>query len=148
VGVPAARTIWARTAATGSRYVDPESNCGREHLYAAPRDKKDQPMQHYLLFLDFADDYETRRPEFREAHLERAWAAAERGELILAGALTDPLDTGILLFQGESPAIVERFVREDAYVNNGLVRSWRIREWATVVGETASAPLRPEHQPS
>jgi uncharacterized protein YciI len=108
--------------------------------------RKDQLMQHYLLFFDFADNYEERRPQFREAHLEKAWAAVERGELILAGALTDPLDTGILLFKGESPAIVERFVQQDAYVQHGLVRSWRIREWATVVGETASAPLPPEHQ--
>lgn len=100
-------------------------------------------MKHYLLMMDFAEDYEARRPEFRDAHLEKAWAAADRGELILAGALTDPLDTGVLLFQGESADVVERFVQQDAYVRNGLVRSWRIREWATVVGETASEKIRP-----
>ncbi|MBP2298739.1 YciI-like protein [Azospirillum picis] len=100
-------------------------------------------MKHYLLFLDFSDSYEARRPEFRTEHLEKAWAAVERGELILAGALTDPLDTGVILFKGESAAVVEKFVKDDPYVNNGLVRSWRIREWATVVGNDASAILRP-----
>jgi uncharacterized protein YciI len=100
-------------------------------------------MKHYLLFLEFSDTYEARRPEFRKAHLEKAWAAVERGELILAGALTDPLDTGVILFKGDSPAVVEKFVKEDAYINNGLVTSWRIREWATVVGNDATSILRP-----
>jgi uncharacterized protein len=100
-------------------------------------------MKHFVLFLDFSDAYEARRAEFRDAHLTRAWAAAERGELILAGALTDPLDTGLILFKGESAEVVERFVREDPYVNNGLVRDWRIREWATVVGHEAASILRP-----
>ncbi|MDD1527256.1 hypothetical protein C7U92_04975 [Bradyrhizobium sp. WBOS7] len=101
-------------------------------------------MKHYLLFLEFGKSYEARRPEFRNAHLAKAWAAAERGELVLAGALTNPLDTGVILFKGESEEVVERFVKEDPYVNNGLIQSWRIREWTTVVGQDASAQLWPE----
>lgn len=100
-------------------------------------------MKHYVLMFDFDDSYEARRAEFRDDHLRRAWAAAERGELVLAGALTEPLDTGLILFTGETSEVVERFVRDDPYVNNGLVRSWRIREWATVVGEGAASPLYP-----
>jgi len=101
-------------------------------------------MKHYLLLLEFGETYEARRPEFRNAHLTKAWAAVERGELVLAGALTDPLDTGVILFKGESKEVVERFLEEDPYVNNGLIQSWRIREWATVVGQDASAQLWPE----
>jgi len=101
-------------------------------------------MKHYLLLLEFGETYEARRPEFRNAHLTKAWAAVERGELVLAGALTDPLDTGVILFKGESKEVVERFVKEDPYVNNGLIQSWRIREWATAVGQDASAQLWPE----
>ncbi|PXA97910.1 hypothetical protein DMC47_10970 [Nostoc sp. 3335mG] len=100
-------------------------------------------MTHYLLFLDFADDFEARRGAFRDAHLTGAWAAADRGELVLAGALTDPMDQGIILFKGDSPAVVERFVEQDAYIANGLVRSWRIREWATTVGSHASSQVHP-----
>lgn len=100
-------------------------------------------MKHYVLILNFSDSYETRRAEFRDTHLTRAWAAADRGELILAGALTDPLDTGLILFKGDGPGVVERFVADDPYVANGLVREWRIREWATVVGADAAAPLHP-----
>jgi uncharacterized protein len=100
-------------------------------------------MRHYLVFFEFSDTYAARRAEFRQAHLEKAWAAVERGELILAGALTDPLDTGVMLFKGESPEVAEKLVKQDPYVNNGLIRSWRIREWATVVGEGAASILRP-----
>lgn len=101
-------------------------------------------MKHYLLLLEFDETYEARRPEFRNAHLTKAWAAADRGELILAGALTDPLDTGVILFKADSEDVVERFVKEDPYVNNGLIQSWQIREWATVVGKDASNKLSPE----
>ena len=40
---------------------------------------------HYLLFYEVADDYLERRAQLRSAHLEKAWAASERGELVLAG---------------------------------------------------------------
>ena len=101
-------------------------------------------MKHYVLLMDFSDDYEARRPEFRNEHLTKAWAAVERGELLLAGALTEPLDTGLILFKAETSEPVEKFAAEDPYINNGLVRSWHIREWATVVGNDASKIMRPE----
>lgn len=65
------------------------------------------------------------------------------GELVLAGALTEPLDSGVIRFTGESPKIAEKFISEDRYVNNGLIRSWRPREWLTVVGDGAASILRP-----
>lgn len=98
---------------------------------------------HYLLFYDYADDYLERRPQFRGEHLKLAWAAVERGELLLGGALAEPSDAAILLFQGDSPDVVERFVAADPYVRGGLVRSWRVRRWDTVVGELATNPVRP-----
>ncbi|TCP31400.1 YciI-like protein [Sphingomonas sp. BK235] len=101
-------------------------------------------MKHYVLLMEFSEDYEARRPQFRDDHLTKAWAAVERGELVLAGALTEPLDTGLILFKAETPEPVERFAAADPYINNGLVRSWHIREWATVVGDDASHIMRPE----
>lgn len=100
-------------------------------------------MKHFLLFYDVAPDYLARRTEFREAHLAKAWAAHARGELVLGGALADPVDGAMLLFAGESRRVAEEFAREDPYVLNGLVTRWRVREWSTVAGETAAAPVRP-----
>jgi hypothetical protein len=97
---------------------------------------------HYMLFYELVDDYLARRAALRSAHLEKAWAASARGELVLAGAL-DPVDRAMLLFRGDSPAVAEEFARADPYVTNGLVRSWSVRPWTTVAGETAATPVRP-----
>lgn len=100
-------------------------------------------MKHFLMFYDFEADYLERRPQFREEHLAKAWAAHARGELVLGGALSDPIDGAVLLFKAESPSVAESFARADPYVLNGLVTRWRVREWNTVAGEAAAAPLRP-----
>ena len=97
---------------------------------------------HYLLFYDTAPDYLERRGQFRDAHLTLAWQAHERGELILGGALGDPIDGAILLFQGDSPEAATRFAEGDPYVLNGLITRWRVRPWLTVVGDQASSPVR------
>jgi uncharacterized protein len=99
---------------------------------------------HYLLFYDTAPDYLERRAQYRSDHLALAWEAHARGELVLGGALADPVDGAILLFTGDSPDVAAKFARADPYVRNGLVREWRVREWTTVVGMTAATPVRPE----
>ncbi|MES2898311.1 MAG: YciI-like protein [Pseudomonadota bacterium] len=98
---------------------------------------------HYLLCYDLADDYLERRGEFRDAHLKLAWDAQERGEIVIAGALADPPDMAVLLFQGDSPAAAERFAQADPYVAHGLVTGYKVRQWNTVVGDAATTPVRP-----
>ena len=98
---------------------------------------------HYLLFYEVSDDYLSRRAEFRQAHLEKVWAASERGELVLAGALANPVDGAVLLFNGNSPEVAEKFANADPYVTSGAVRRWYVREWTTVAGENAATPVRP-----
>ena len=99
---------------------------------------------HYLLFYDVVEDYAVRRPAFRAGHLAHAQAAIARGELLLGGALANPVDGAVLLFEGLTPAAAEGFAMSDPYVTNGLVKSWRVREWTTVVGPTAAVSLGPE----
>ena len=95
---------------------------------------------YYLLFYDLVPDYLEQRPLYRQAHLDLARAAQERGELLLGGALADPADGAVLVFQGDSPAVAENFVKQDPYVINGLVTSWRIRPWTLVVGAGVHPP--------
>jgi hypothetical protein len=99
---------------------------------------------HYLLSYDLAPDYLERRGEFRNEHLKLAWAAQERGEILIAGALAEPADTALLLFSGDTPEVAERFAKADPYVTNGLVKGWRVRPWTTVVGKDAASPVRPD----
>jgi hypothetical protein len=39
---------------------------------------------HDLLIYEVGEDYVSKRAQFRELHLKKAWEASERGELILA----------------------------------------------------------------
>lgn len=98
--------------------------------------------KHYLLFYDTAPDYLERRAQFRAVHLKMAWDAHERGELVLAGAVSDPVDAALLLFKGDSPEVAEKFAKADPYVQNGLIVRWRVREWLTVAGDSPANPVR------
>jgi uncharacterized protein YciI len=96
---------------------------------------------HYLLMYDVVDDYMERRAAFRREHIALAREAVGRGELVLGGALAQPVDGVVLLFRGSSPAPAEAFAKADPYVLNGIVTRWRVREWTTVVGADAENPL-------
>ena len=98
---------------------------------------------HYLLFYDVVEGYAERRAEFRPAHLALAREAVARGELLLGGALADPVDGAVLLFAGDSAEVAARFAAADPYVRSGLVKAWRVREWTTVVGPLSAVPPPP-----
>lgn len=100
-------------------------------------------MNHYLLIYDLADDYLAKRGDFRGAHLKLGWASHERGELILGGAVSEPVDRAILMFKADSPKVAEDFAKADPYVTNGLIKSWTVRPWLTVIGDLAANPVRP-----
>lgn len=93
---------------------------------------------HYILFYEVVDDYVEKRAGFRNLHLQHARAAFDRGELVLGGALADPVDGAVLVFRGPSPEAAERFAQNDPYVLNGLVKNWRVRKWTTVIGDGAN----------
>jgi hypothetical protein len=90
---------------------------------------------HYLLFYEVVDGYVEKRAQFRELHVKHAQQAFARGELVLAGALADPVDGAVLVFRGPTPQFAEAFAKADPYVVNGLIKSWRVRKWTTVIGE-------------
>jgi uncharacterized protein YciI len=98
-------------------------------------------MKHFILFYDYRPDYLEARVPLRPAHMREAFAAVDRGEMVLAGAFADPADGGALVFEGEDRSVAENFARTDPYVTSGLVTSWRVREWTTVIGDLASSPV-------
>jgi uncharacterized protein YciI len=89
---------------------------------------------YYALVYDVVADYIARRAALRDAHLTLARQAQARGELLLAGALGDPIDGALLVFRAADPSVVEEFARHDPYVVNGLVTRWQVRPWTVVVG--------------
>ena len=97
---------------------------------------------HFLLFYEFVPDYLQRRAPHRAEHLRLAWEAQERGELVLAGALAEPADGAVFLFEGKDDQSARAFVQADPYVKAGLVTRWSVRRWTTVVGQAAATPVR------
>jgi uncharacterized protein YciI len=89
---------------------------------------------HYILFYTAVEDYVEKRAPYREEHLKYAKEAYERGVLVMGGALADPADGAVLVFKGDGPAAAEEFARNDPYVQNGLIREWRVRPWTVVIG--------------
>ena len=87
---------------------------------------------YYALFYDVVDDMVTKRAPYREEHLRRIREAHARGELVMAGAVGDPPDGGLFVFRAASADAAEAFAREDPYVKQGLVTSWKVKPWTVV----------------
>lgn len=98
-------------------------------------------MAHFILTYTLASDYLERRGVLRDEHLRLAWDAADKGALLLAGAVGDPPESALLVFTDERAA--RAFAEGDPYVRAGIVTDWRVRPWLTVVGERAATPVRP-----
>lgn len=99
---------------------------------------------HYVLSYDVVENFVEKRTPFREDHMAKVRRAHERGELVLAGALADPVDGALLIFRGPTSEAAESFARADPYVGNGLVIRWWVRKWSTVIGDDASMPSLPD----
>ena len=97
-------------------------------------------MKCFALFYDVVDDFLVRRAAYRDEHLRLVREAHERGEILLAGALSDPADRALLVFRAPERSVVEDFARNDPYVTGGLVTHWQVRPWAVVIGNEETAP--------
>jgi uncharacterized protein len=96
-------------------------------------------MNYYALLYELVEDMVTRRVPFREEHLRLARESHDRGELVLGGALAEPVDRALLVFHVDDKSKVESFARKDPYVLNGLVKKWEVRPWNVVVGNDSPA---------
>jgi uncharacterized protein YciI len=89
---------------------------------------------YYILFYEVVEDHITRRTPYREEHLRLLNEAHSRGELVMAGAFSEPVDGAALVFRTADAAVPARFAEHDPYVRNGLVTRWKVRGWNIVVG--------------
>jgi len=70
-------------------------------------------MAYFILFYDVVDDFPVKRTTYRAQHLRQVQEAHDRGELLMAGALSDPCDRAVLVFRAPERAAVEAFARSD-----------------------------------
>ena len=46
----------------------------------------------------------------------------------------EPVDGAALVFKTDDRSVPEGFAENDPYVKQGLVKSWKVRQWAVVIG--------------
>jgi uncharacterized protein YciI len=90
-------------------------------------------MNYYALFYYVVENFVERRTPYRAEHLQLAREANQRGELLLAGAMSDPADAALLIFRAPDKTVVENFARRDPYVTSELVARWQVRPWNVVI---------------
>ena len=121
---PRGRALWTARVGLKLRKV------GREAVFFTGQGN----YMYFVLLYEVVDDFINRRSPFRAEHLKLVEQAHGRGELVMAGAFSDPVDGAALVFRGKDPAVATQFAEADPYVANGLVTSWRVRGWSVVVG--------------
>jgi len=94
-------------------------------------------MPYFALIYDVVDDFMEKRLPYRPEHLTQIREANARGELVIAGALADPVGA-LLIFRAADTSTAEAFAKADPYVTKGLVKSWRVRPWNVVIGLDAT----------
>lgn len=90
------------------------------------------PQPHLVLFYEYVHDILERRAPHRDAHLARIQEWKGDGRIVLAGALGDPPHGAVIVFSGDDPGEVEKFVDGDPYVAAGLVSAHRVEPYAVV----------------
>ena len=90
------------------------------------------PELHHILFYDYPEDVLERRGPFREGHLDLIKQWKDDGRLVMAGAVGDPPNGGVLVFKVDDPAEIEAFVDADPYALNGVIVGRRIEPWNVV----------------
>ncbi|KAL6077159.1 YCII domain-containing protein [Balamuthia mandrillaris] len=85
----------------------------------------------FILFYEYVADAATKRPLHRAAHLRYAKEAADKGLFLMGGAWHD-LSGAAIILNAPSMQAAEAFARADPYVRNGIVSSWKVKEWHVV----------------
>jgi uncharacterized protein YciI len=86
----------------------------------------------YVLFYESADDVASKAPAHFPAHSARLDEFHARGDLLLVGTFADPQKDGSMSVWRSREA-AEEFARQDPFVLNGVVSSWRVLDWNEIL---------------
>jgi uncharacterized protein len=89
-------------------------------------------MPRYVLLYESAEDVRDKAPLHFAAHRARWQEFLDQGTLLQIGTFSD-LEGSMAVFATREAA--EEFAQTDPFVLNGVVRSWRIREWNEAIGK-------------
>ena len=91
---------------------------------------------YYVLLYKAIEGFAELKLPYRKDHLEIIEQSSTAGELLIAGALSDPSNEAILVFNDHKAA--KEFAISDPYVKNGLIEHWEVRPWNVVINTFAS----------
>ena len=89
------------------------------------------PQTLQLLKYEYVPDMAEKRAPHRQAHLNLIEEYHAEGKLVIAGAVGDPVHSGLLAFASAEAAAA--FADEDPYGAAGLVVEKAIEPWTVVV---------------
>ena len=89
------------------------------------------PQTLQLLRYEYVSDMAEKRAPHRQAHLNLIEESHAEGRLVIAGAVGDPVHSGLLAFASAEAAAA--FADEDPYGAAGLVVEKAIEPWTVVV---------------
>lgn len=90
-------------------------------------------METFAVAYGYVPEMEERRGPHRADHLTFLKDLAANDQLVLAGALADPIDGGWIVVRAESAAAARAMMDADPYAKAGLVRSVTIRQISVVI---------------
>ncbi len=88
----------------------------------------------FLVLYTYPPGLEERRMPHRQDHLTWLRGLADAGTLLLAGALQDPVDTGVLVMRGTDIQAVRRLLLDDPYAAAHLITAVLVRPIGLAVG--------------
>lgn len=87
---------------------------------------------HFILQYKYVPEILEKREPHRQGHLDAIKKGLAEKKLVVAGAIADPVDGGLLIFQGVSKEEVEQYAKDDPYYKNGLIADYHIRPYLRV----------------
>ena len=91
-------------------------------------------MSNYILLYQYVENYLEARTPYRPEHIEKIKAHVARGQILMAGAFANPADGAVIVFKTDDKSVIEKFVEDDPYQQNGVVTGWSIHEWTLAIG--------------
>jgi uncharacterized protein len=84
-----------------------------------------------VMFYETAPEGLEKAKIYYQAHQARLKEFNDRGSLLMAGPWANPAEGALGVFTDRAAA--EEFISGDPFVINGVVKSWKLRDWNEVL---------------
>ena len=90
-------------------------------------------MKHILTY-ETDKEYLKKRQPHRANHFEHIKKYNTKNQIILGGAIGEPVSGVLIIFDGMEQHVIEEFAQQDPYILNGVASNWKVEVWHEVLG--------------